>query len=114
MCKIQAPLPPVKMEIKIKLKLHMSYTTRETTMAIETHNDIRNGLREIMLTKKKKNLTKSILVVLELDLIFGNYIRIGIKISVGNRVELLLSISIEIGFIVFMCLFKGLMSDYSC
>ena len=52
MCKIEAALPPVKMEIKIKLKLHVSYTTRETAMTIETHDGIKNDLREIMLTKK--------------------------------------------------------------
>ena len=57
-----------------------------------------------MLTYFKSNIFR-ILIVLKIDLLFGNYIRFGVIVDLENRVESCFDIIIRIEFVViFLCL----------
>ena len=54
-----------------------------------------------------------ILIVLKIDLLFGNYIRICVKVNLRNRVESYFDITIKISlFLSYVYLFKNMRSNF--
>ena len=60
-----------------------------------------------MLTYFKSSIFR-ILIVLEIDLLFGNYIRFGITISLGNIIQSCSGIIIRIEFMIMFFYIYGL------